>query len=129
MHEQSDDEDPQDQSGGYLIVALPDSFEDVGNVIYSFSLNGSSSIRTTSAKKVFPDTVFSHQGVVLGGHSHKGVVELRPGETKVLEDDTTYFLRDSDATRDEAEMVRIVIKVTGLVDGQLPKRDDPSTNR
>lgn len=123
------EDDRQNDGGGYVIVAIPEFRDGRGEVTHSFSLNGASCYGTASANEIYPESVISHSGSSSGGGgTFDKPVKLSPGESKTLVD---YSVRLDSGGTDvpllEREMVRYVVTVTTLQDGQLPKREEPAT--
>ncbi|MDB4516975.1 hypothetical protein N9089_05180 [Crocinitomicaceae bacterium] len=125
LRSQPDNEGDRDEESGYIIVVVPD-IPDVGDVVHRFSLNRLGFTKKVPAKDVIPNTVFSHSGSFEKGFGRPpDTVQLRPGETHVLVDDGVRLVSSgAEVAPDEREMIRYVLTVTALKDGQISERDE-----
>jgi len=132
------------EEGGYAIIAWPEHFGQTnGNLTFSFSLNGARTSTSPPEKEIYAKTLLSGVPVIIGSSQFPSpvleihgseflsakLVELRPGETATLvEYSQTISTKPPDSNKPLKQgTVRYFLSATALKDGQLPKRDKPST--
>jgi hypothetical protein len=130
LREAGEDEQ-QDEDGGYVIAAIPESLDGNGEFTFSFSLNSDFTRSTYPANEIYPRTVAAYRESGGGYMEPPGKVKLSPGESRTLvSSDRRLYPSGTDVPwhelRDTAEQIRYVLTVTALQDGQLPKRDGPA---
>jgi hypothetical protein len=120
--------DSAEEVEGYIIVTAPRSALRGGEIVHYLSSLTGSSVRRGKLKDLYPDGTNGPEGIgQTGDGSGVASLELKPGETKhLVGHDIHYSFGDLPIPIKEQEMVRYVLTVTALNDGERPQRGDSS---